>query len=151
MGPITGPKCVRICILPLSKIQGLKIIIKMDIKEEILFIIENLNVATAMYYEAWLVDLHHFHNPSPEINLNYQGYGYQSRRSSLMKKILEGEISTEELRFLKMQPQIKDFLPYTQTLNSIVFPTIIKKITFMELGLNLMVFTIKFKEKKYFT
>jgi hypothetical protein len=82
----------------------------MDIKEEILFIIENLNVATAMYYEAWLVDLHHFHNPSPEINLNYQGYGYQSRRSSLMKKILEGEtISTEELRFLKMQPQIKDF------------------------------------------
>jgi hypothetical protein len=101
---------------------------KMDVKEKILFAIKNLDIASNMYYEAFIGDNYYIRNQSPQFNLNYQGYMYQHNRSLLLRKILNKEnISTSELRFLKMQPQIKELFDSHPDLEFYSLPNITLK------------------------
>jgi hypothetical protein len=103
----------------------------MEYQKEIDFIIENLQIASLAYYNAWMYNTR-FNQPAASLSsdfprtnahglyshglysqsrdLNYNGYVLQLKRSLLMQIIKNsGQISPAELAFLKKQPQIESF------------------------------------------
>lgn len=95
--------------------------------------IKHLNAGANHYYRLWAEDVNNSNNSAPEANVNYSGYLFQRRRSSLMRQLksimlryadndvlCESDyLSKDELRFLTRQPEIKKiFDKYTiQILN----------------------------------